>query len=81
MTVVVNASSIRRRLDTLSWPFQLPDVTQFLTSQNIPAQEFVAYLDACIDSGDGVDDAQINGCSPANGAKISAGLKSKGIMV
>ena len=81
MTVVVNASSIRRRLDTLSWPFQLPDVTQFLTSQGIPAQEFVAYLDACIESGDGVDDAQINGCSPASGAKISAGLKAKGIMV
>lgn len=81
MAQVVNASTIKKRMDALNWPFQIPDVSSFLSAQSIPPMEFLAYLDACVKSGDGVDDAAISGCTPANGAKITTALRSKGIML
>ena len=80
MSIVVSASSIKKRIEKLGWPFQMSEVGAFLASQNVPPEELCAYLDACIASGDGVDDASIAGCTPANGAKISTALKNKGIV-
>jgi hypothetical protein len=78
---VVNANTIRRRLEELNWPFQISEVARFLNQQNVPSGDLVAYLDACISSGNGVDDAQIPGCSPTNGAKITLALQARGIML
>jgi hypothetical protein len=68
-------------MEQLGWPFQTAEVGKFLNQQNVPVADFVAYLDACIASGDGVDDATIAGCSPANGAKITTALQARGIML
>lgn len=80
MATVVNIGEIAKRFQALGWTnLNIPDTVNALSSGNVPAGEFMKYLDAVLANPDGFDDQALVGCTPVNATKITNALKARGV--
>lgn len=77
MATVVSISVIRDKMQSLGWEsVAVAEVVEGLKSANIPAAEFVAYLDALIAAPEGANDQTIPNCTAAHATQITSWLTS-----
>lgn len=80
--VVVNVYALAAKFQDAGWNnLSAAEVVSWLRDNGVTGAELVAYIDALIDSPYGLDDQNIAGCSAAKASKITAALKSKGMLV
>jgi hypothetical protein len=80
MATVVNIAEITRRFQELGWTnLNVADTVNALAGGNIPAGEFMKYLDAVLASPGGFDDQAIVGCAATNATKITNALRARGV--
>jgi len=80
MATVINIGEITKRFQALGWTnLNVADTVNALSSGNIPAGDFMAYLDAVLANPDGLDDQGLTGCTPANATQSTNALKARGV--